>query len=106
MVLIYIMNTTIVPLPNQQELDSSYSAIGNEIIDGLLRFSGCTHIPGMPAVLYNFDINTGVVHRFSDTNLVFPDGNLHGKIHTAIVTDNFQKPLSFTRFLGTLRKFP
>jgi hypothetical protein len=92
------MHTTILPLKNQLEVDSSYSAISNEVINGQVRFACCTHMPQKPAVIYNFDVSRNTIKRISDTSLVFPEGHLHGKIHTSIVTDKEQISYCATHF--------
>jgi hypothetical protein len=92
------MKVTIIPINNQSEVDSSYSAISDSLVGESLLFACCTHMPEKPAVIYSYNIRDNSVARFSDTNLILPDGSLHGKIHTPIVTDKYGDRFCATHF--------
>jgi hypothetical protein len=82
------METVITPIPNQSEVDSSYSAICDTLINNKLMFACCTHFPRSPAVIYNLDISSNKIIRYLDTHEILKKENQHGKIHTPIVIDN------------------
>ncbi len=83
---------------DQTEIDSAYSAISSDVINGKIILAGCTHMPNMPAVIYELDIMTNKLSKYLDTSIVLPVDNKHGKIHTKIIIDKDQNSYCATHF--------